>query len=42
MFYWLFTEGRALLDSFLIPLLCLQCPPVVIIAALLGVGHSAR
>src|SRR5258708_24125041 len=38
MLYWLFTEGRALLDSFLIPLLCLTILAPIIIAALLGVG----
>src|SRR5258708_10748292 len=38
MFYWLFTDGRALLDSFLVPLLCLTIFAPIIIAALLGVG----
>lgn len=38
MFYWLFTDGRALLDSFLVPLLCLTIFAPIVIAALLGVG----
>jgi type IV secretory pathway TraG/TraD family ATPase VirD4 len=38
MFYWLFTEGRALLTSFLMPLLCLTVLSPIVIAALLGVG----
>src|SRR3954466_382512 len=38
MFYWLFTEGRALLGSFLAPLLCLTIFTPIVIAALLGAG----
>ncbi len=38
MFYWLFTEGRALLGGCLAPLLCLGGVAPILIAALLGAG----
>ena len=36
MFYWLFTEGRAVLGGCLAPLLCLIPLAPVIVAALMG------
>jgi type IV secretory pathway TraG/TraD family ATPase VirD4 len=38
MFYWLFTEGKALLDGCLAPLLCLSIVAPLVVAALLGAG----
>ncbi|MDX1994628.1 MAG: type IV secretory system conjugative DNA transfer family protein [bacterium] len=38
MIYWLFTDGRALLSSCLVPLLCLALPAPLVFAALLGAG----
>ncbi len=38
MFYWLFTEGRALLGGCLAPLLCLTLLLPIIVSALLGAG----
>jgi len=38
MFYWLFTEGRALLGGCLAPLLCLTFTAPIIVSAILGAG----
>ena len=38
MFYWLFTEGRALLGGCLAPLLCLTLITPVVVSAVLGAG----
>jgi hypothetical protein len=38
MFYWLFTEGRALLGGCLAPLLCLAAMAPFVVAVLLGAG----
>lgn len=38
MFYWLFTEGRALLGGCLAPLLCLTVFTPLMVAGLLGAG----
>ncbi len=42
MFYWLFTEGRAIFAGLLVPLTCLSLAIPVAIAALLGVGIQRR
>ena len=38
MFYWLFTEGRALLGGCLAPLLCLTLTAPIMVSAVLGAG----
>jgi type IV secretory pathway TraG/TraD family ATPase VirD4 len=38
MFYWLFTEGRALLGGCLAPLLCLTLTAPLVVSAVLGAG----
>lgn len=38
MFYWLFTEGKALLGGCLTPLLCLTVATPLVVAGLLGAG----
>src|SRR5690554_2136728 len=38
MFYWLFTEGRALLGGCLAPLICLTLTAPIIVSAVLGAG----
>jgi type IV secretory pathway TraG/TraD family ATPase VirD4 len=38
MFYWLFTEGRALLGGWLAPLLCLTLTAPILVSAMLGAG----
>ncbi len=38
MFYWLFTEGRALLGGCLAPLLCLTFMAPIMVSAVLGAG----
>ena len=38
MFYWLFTEGRSLLQGLLAPLICLALMLPLILSALLGAG----
>ena len=38
MIYWLFTDGRELLSSLLIPLLCLTPLTPLVVSALLGAG----
>ncbi len=38
MFYWLFTEGRALLGGCLAPLLCLTLTAPIMVSAALGAG----
>jgi hypothetical protein len=38
MFYWLFTEGRALLGGCLAPLLCLTLTAPIMVSAMLGAG----
>lgn len=38
MFYWLFTEGKALLGGCLAPLLCLTAFTPLVVAGLLGAG----
>ena len=38
MFYWLFTEGRALLGGLLAPLLCLTLTAPIVVNAMLGAG----
>ncbi|MCB9451490.1 MAG: type IV secretory system conjugative DNA transfer family protein [Anaerolineaceae bacterium] len=38
MFYWLFTEGRALLGGCLAPLLCLMPLTPLVVSAMLGAG----
>ncbi|MEZ4672243.1 MAG: type IV secretory system conjugative DNA transfer family protein [Anaerolineae bacterium] len=39
MFYWLFTDGRALLGSCLAPLLCLTLlVPIFLVSAMMGAG----
>jgi type IV secretory pathway TraG/TraD family ATPase VirD4 len=38
MFYWLFTDGHMLLNSFLAPLLCLTVFAPIMVAVLLGAG----
>ena len=38
MFYWLFTEGRALLGGLLAPLLCLTLTAPIMVSAMLGAG----
>jgi hypothetical protein len=38
MFYWLFTEGRALLGGCLAPLLCLTLTAPIVVSAVLGAG----
>lgn len=38
MFYWLFTEGRTVLSSFLVPLLCLTVLSPIVVSVLLGAG----
>jgi type IV secretory pathway TraG/TraD family ATPase VirD4 len=38
MFYWLFTEGRALLGGYLAPLICLTITAPIIVSAVLGAG----
>ncbi|MBZ0276218.1 MAG: type IV secretory system conjugative DNA transfer family protein [Anaerolineae bacterium] len=38
MFYWLFTEGRALMGGCLAPLLCLTPLTPLVVSALLGAG----
>jgi type IV secretory pathway TraG/TraD family ATPase VirD4 len=38
MFYWLFTEGRALLGGCLAPLLCLTLTTPIMVSAMLGAG----
>ena len=42
MFYWLFTEGRAVLGGCLAPLLCLIPLDQVIAAALMGASYGAQ
>src|SRR5260370_41646061 len=42
MFYWLFTEGKALLAGLLWPLACLSFIIPIAVAALLGVGIQRR
>jgi type IV secretory pathway TraG/TraD family ATPase VirD4 len=38
MFYWLFTEGRALLGGCLAPLLCMTLTAPIMVSAMLGAG----
>jgi hypothetical protein len=38
MFYWLFTEGRALLGGCLAPLLCLTLMAPIMVSAILRAG----
>ena len=38
MIYWLFTEGRELLSSFLIPLSCLTLLMPLVVSAVFGAG----
>ncbi len=42
MFYWLFTEGRAIFAGFLFPLTCVSLVIPIAVAALLGVGIQRR
>src|SRR5215468_3162113 len=42
MFYWLFTQGRAILSPLLCPLTCLGITFPVMMAVLLGVGIQRR
>ena len=38
MFYWLFTDGRALLGGWIAPLLCLTLLAPILVSAMMGVG----
>ena len=38
MFYWLFTDGRALLGGCLAPLLCLTLLAPILVSAMMGAG----
>ena len=42
MIYWLFTQGRTVLSTVALPLLCVGAPAPLLFAAALGIGIQRR